>query len=950
MKTKIEYLVNKNTKLTEELFKIEKDSKEFTANSSLFESWKRKFNECLYEESVLEIGENLKMFAQGFKGESLEEDMNKDLADELYNLVKYNSKGLTKANEYRFDDAEDLLGKGDKKGAIEILETILHYHNKDLSKKLYNGLDEFIDKLKKDDSLKEYYDSERNEALERLKSILKSEAELQIEDGFDKLNRKEFEEWVVDKRLPVIQYINLSGVSYIYAYRIYSKAYDDALSSKNGSLKEDMKNQNKWEKLFDEYLELIEFRLEKDKNGKFHLRDLQGANLGDIESDSFDNADEILDRLEVYHIDYIINDIEDALYDKEIEVEGNEFSDLLKYRDELPDYQFDFDVLDMIINHGKDIDLENVYYEDTEENGDWKELGYKQVEDSNGFMTDYTWYCDGNKHVFVFGDKDVYRPEDEDYDWEIEIEDGYEAEAQKEAQEWFDSYNGYADEVDESLKESVEDNLTEKSIIKTPRGDFKLYQGTKEDFDNEEDREDWGKWFEHYPEDRDDVEYTIFHNHKTQSAIAVKTKDVKEEKIKKVEKWWEDVQDWNVRNGSPFMIDNGNPEDEDYFDGMVDAMFDMVRDLKDKDEELYKRGKRLYNKYAKYSKITEDVDRDEYIEWLVNIKGWNREDAEKYADNFYTESKDGKYVYVLTDGKDNIIDQFDNYDDAVEYAKNSDVVEYIEEVYMDEDGEMDWDDAGIAWTRDDLDEGFIAKDENFKEIKKLCDEVGIKTIPELDYFKQERGLGDDCDSYCLIDALKKYRDGLGKDFKLKENINIRESLNKIDNNTYNQFDLRNLYDSQVLSEDKKIEVAKLIRENATAEKIYNFLMEGIINEEEIDIRTIEKDETKRGNAFFHREPNTLEEIKKAKERQLEVDPDAIGEDYRIIKTVTLDKNVDGIRELNRLTKENVDDSTLLKGTSYYDKNVIEFKTPEGRWLVDPMNYDYAVYAAFVDEE
>lgn len=86
------------------------------------------------------------------------------------------------------------------------------------------------------------------------------------------------------------------------------------------------------------------------------------------------------------------------------------------------------------------------------EEGEWEEVASKQVEDSDGFMTDYVWYTDGFKHIFVFGDSEIYRPEDGYFDWEIDIIKGKEAESYREAQEWFDSYNGFADALDEKLK------------------------------------------------------------------------------------------------------------------------------------------------------------------------------------------------------------------------------------------------------------------------------------------------------------------------------------------------------------------------------------------------------------------------------------------------------------------------------------------------------------------
>lgn len=68
----------------------------------------------------------------------------------------------------------------------------------------------------------------------------------------------------------------------------------------------------------------------------------------------------------------------------------------------------------------------------------WELVKSKSVMDSDGFMTDYAWYTDGTKHIFMFGDIDLYEP-DEDYaDWV--------AETQVEAEQWFDSYTGFEDE------------------------------------------------------------------------------------------------------------------------------------------------------------------------------------------------------------------------------------------------------------------------------------------------------------------------------------------------------------------------------------------------------------------------------------------------------------------------------------------------------------------------
>ena len=68
------------------------------------------------------------------------------------------------------------------------------------------------------------------------------------------------------------------------------------------------------------------------------------------------------------------------------------------------------------------------------------EIASKQVRDANDFLTDYTMYrsTETGEYVFVFGDKDLYRPEDGDFDRSCETE--------TEAREWFESYAGFDEE------------------------------------------------------------------------------------------------------------------------------------------------------------------------------------------------------------------------------------------------------------------------------------------------------------------------------------------------------------------------------------------------------------------------------------------------------------------------------------------------------------------------
>lgn len=119
--------------------------------------------------------------------------------------------------------------------------------------------------------------------------------------------------------------------------------------------------QNTYEKLFDEFLNITEFRLLKHKDGTFSLEDQQCANLGDIEDDRFETASEVLDRMDVYIQDYLVADIEDALDEESIAIDCD-WKEYGKYRDLIPDYRFDFDLLDMIVNHSNEVDLNNCDY------------------------------------------------------------------------------------------------------------------------------------------------------------------------------------------------------------------------------------------------------------------------------------------------------------------------------------------------------------------------------------------------------------------------------------------------------------------------------------------------------------------------------------------------------------------------------------------------------------
>ena len=140
--------------------------------------------------------------------------------------------------------------------------------------------------------------------------------------------------------------------------------------------------QNKWEKLFEEFMDLTEFSLIKHRNpehvveyetpdgdpicavdycGDWSIYDRQGANLGDINEERFDNARQIFDRMDIYINDYIYRDLEEELDVCQVDLENHELpwnadmwlalrDDKIFYeknKDYFDEHKWDFDILDI---------------------------------------------------------------------------------------------------------------------------------------------------------------------------------------------------------------------------------------------------------------------------------------------------------------------------------------------------------------------------------------------------------------------------------------------------------------------------------------------------------------------------------------------------------------------------------------------------------------------------
>lgn len=138
---------------------------------------------------------------------------------------------------------------------------------------------------------------------------------------------------------------------------------------------------NKATETFRSFLDVIEFELVFYGEEGWGLIDLQGANLGDIEGERFQTGAEIIDRLDVYIRDYYLEDLESeagdyGLYEavreceRESGIKGIDEKNWLNFREKfkgdpevekfVADYKHEFDVLDMIVNHAGEVNLDEI--------------------------------------------------------------------------------------------------------------------------------------------------------------------------------------------------------------------------------------------------------------------------------------------------------------------------------------------------------------------------------------------------------------------------------------------------------------------------------------------------------------------------------------------------------------------------------------------------------------
>lgn len=139
-----------------------------------------------------------------------------------------------------------------------------------------------------------------------------------------------------------------------------------------------------YEEMFDELINGVEFKLvkysgedrkskstwdEKEFEGDWGLIDLQGANLGGIEDERFNNAQEIIDALGTYISDYFLGGQDGLEVSEEHQDELDAcytYEDMLEFFKKYPEEDeggYTTKLLDFIVNHAKDVDLGKCYFE-----------------------------------------------------------------------------------------------------------------------------------------------------------------------------------------------------------------------------------------------------------------------------------------------------------------------------------------------------------------------------------------------------------------------------------------------------------------------------------------------------------------------------------------------------------------------------------------------------------
>jgi len=104
--------------------------------------------------------------------------------------------------------------------------------------------------------------------------------------------------------------------------------------------------------VFNDLMEAYQFEVIHNDNGTLSVYDLQHACLGDICDEIFKDEFEILERMDMYHEDYIIR-----LLEEDFNTYFNTYGEWLQFLKEQnnDEYAYDIAILSLIVNKRLDI-------------------------------------------------------------------------------------------------------------------------------------------------------------------------------------------------------------------------------------------------------------------------------------------------------------------------------------------------------------------------------------------------------------------------------------------------------------------------------------------------------------------------------------------------------------------------------------------------------------------
>ena len=298
-------------------------------------------------------------------------------------------------------------------------------------------------------------------------------------------------------------------------------------------------------------------------------------------------------------------------------------------------------------NFDKHEDVEYEYWtsgEEVEENlneaypdtiGDrYYRMDIKHVKDSDGFLTDYTWWYDAatDQHIFIFGDSEVYTPEDSSPDWETDSEDT--------AQEWWDNYVGpyEDDDLDEGLFNKLDaieskvlgrngvdalDEMSEEQLDKEIRAAKSLVKQAQ-DRNDEKSEKTFTDWLNVLQRTKDGESFAVINDENKANVLRQIEGTIKTKGLNK-----EEAQNF-VYN----MVSNGIC-DQDTYNNVVTS------------DEFKQLMKKLFNEELQEDYSSEDVkafldevggytDYDGKVEELMDYFGMTKDQAESAIQDYVT--------------------------------------------------------------------------------------------------------------------------------------------------------------------------------------------------------------------------------------------------------------------------------------------------------------------------